>query len=200
MTMPVMEPDLDAQVLRDWAGAIDDGPFSALCWGERIAFDNPESLTLLGAVAAWTERVRLVTTVIVPQLHDPVMLAKADVTYRETLSYKPPTGDGTGPHPRTSRPVVPLRWIYGSVEQVLSFTVAPLALRASASLIAAWAVVPVPPCMPEPSKVTATQFADEARITQSFPYLAEHCRRASCSAWACVCRPYEVCTEFAVPE
>jgi alkanesulfonate monooxygenase SsuD/methylene tetrahydromethanopterin reductase-like flavin-dependent oxidoreductase (luciferase family) len=80
MTMPVMEPDLDAQVLRDWARAIDDGPFSALCWGERIAFDNPESLTLLGAVAAWTDRVRLVTTVIVPQLHDPVMLAKALAT------------------------------------------------------------------------------------------------------------------------
>jgi alkanesulfonate monooxygenase SsuD/methylene tetrahydromethanopterin reductase-like flavin-dependent oxidoreductase (luciferase family) len=51
-----------------------------LCWGERIAFDNPDSLTLLGAVAAWTERVRLVTTVIVPQLHDPVMLAKALAT------------------------------------------------------------------------------------------------------------------------
>src|SRR5271166_1536998 len=80
MTMPVMEPDLDARLLRDWARAIDDGPFSALCWGERIAFDNPDSLTLLGAVAAWTDRVRLVTTVIVPQLHDPVMLAKALAT------------------------------------------------------------------------------------------------------------------------
>ncbi|OBF20904.1 luciferase [Mycobacterium kubicae] len=77
MTMPVMEPDLDAAVLRDWAQAIDEGPFSSLCWGERIAFDNPDSLTLLGALAAWTERVRLVTTVLVPQLHDPVMLAKA---------------------------------------------------------------------------------------------------------------------------
>jgi alkanesulfonate monooxygenase SsuD/methylene tetrahydromethanopterin reductase-like flavin-dependent oxidoreductase (luciferase family) len=80
MTMPVMEPDLDSTVLRDWACATDEGPFSSLCWGERIAFDNPESLTFLGAVAAWTERVRLVTTVIVPQLHDPVMLAKALAT------------------------------------------------------------------------------------------------------------------------
>jgi alkanesulfonate monooxygenase SsuD/methylene tetrahydromethanopterin reductase-like flavin-dependent oxidoreductase (luciferase family) len=80
MTMPVMEPDLDAEVLRDWARAIDDGPFSSLCWGERMAFDNPETLTLLGALAAWTDRVRLVTTVMVPQLHDPVMLAKAGVT------------------------------------------------------------------------------------------------------------------------
>jgi alkanesulfonate monooxygenase SsuD/methylene tetrahydromethanopterin reductase-like flavin-dependent oxidoreductase (luciferase family) len=80
MTMPVMEPDLDAATLRDWARAIDDGPFSALCWGERIAFTNPDSLTLLGALAAWTDRVELVTTVIVPQLHDPVMCAKALAT------------------------------------------------------------------------------------------------------------------------
>ena len=80
MTMPVMEPDLDAGVLRSWARAIDEGPFSSLCWGERIAFDNPDNLTLLGALAAWTDRVRLVTTVIVPQLHDPVMLAKGLAT------------------------------------------------------------------------------------------------------------------------
>jgi len=80
MTMPVMEPGLDAALLRDWARTIDDGPFSSLCWGERMAFDNPETLTLMGALAAWTDRVRLVTTVIVPQLHDPVMLAKALAT------------------------------------------------------------------------------------------------------------------------
>lgn len=78
--MPVMEPDLDAPVLQAWARAIDDGPFSSLCWGERIAFDNPEAITLLGALAAWTDRVRLVTTVIVPQLHDAVMLAKSLAT------------------------------------------------------------------------------------------------------------------------
>lgn len=80
MTMPVMEPDLDASVLKTWARTVDEGPFSALAWGERIAFGNPDSLTLLGALAAWTTRVRLVTTVIVPQLHDPVLLAKALAT------------------------------------------------------------------------------------------------------------------------
>jgi len=76
MTMPIMEPDLDAATLEAWAKLIDSGPFSSLCWGERIAFDNPECLTLMGALCAWTDRVRLVTTVVVPQLHDPVMLAK----------------------------------------------------------------------------------------------------------------------------
>jgi len=80
MTMPVMEPDLDAALLKTWARTIDEGPFSALAWGERIAFTNPDSLTLLGALAAWTDRVELVTTVIVPQLHDPVMCAKALAT------------------------------------------------------------------------------------------------------------------------
>ena len=78
--MPVMEPDLDASVLRRWAQAIDSGPFSSLCWGERIAFGNPEALTLLGAFAAWTQRVPLITTVVVPQLHDPVLLAKSLAT------------------------------------------------------------------------------------------------------------------------
>jgi alkanesulfonate monooxygenase SsuD/methylene tetrahydromethanopterin reductase-like flavin-dependent oxidoreductase (luciferase family) len=76
MTLPVMEPNLDAATLKAWAKVIDGGPFSSLCWGERIAFDNPEALTLLGALATWTDQVRLVTTVVVPQLHDPVMLAK----------------------------------------------------------------------------------------------------------------------------
>ncbi|MGI9124864.1 MAG: LLM class flavin-dependent oxidoreductase [Mycobacterium sp.] len=80
MSMPVMEPDLDSGVLRQWAKEIDEGPFSSLCWGERIAFNNPDSLTLLGALAAWTDRVPLITTVVVPQLHDPVLLAKSQAT------------------------------------------------------------------------------------------------------------------------
>jgi alkanesulfonate monooxygenase SsuD/methylene tetrahydromethanopterin reductase-like flavin-dependent oxidoreductase (luciferase family) len=80
MTLPVMEPNLDAATLTSWAWLIDGGPFASLCWGERIAFENPDSLTLLGSMAALTDRVRLVTTVIVPQLHDPVMLAKALAT------------------------------------------------------------------------------------------------------------------------
>jgi len=80
MTLPVMEPDVDANILKRWAQTIDEGPFSSLCWGERIAFANPDSLTLLGALSGWTERVPLVATVVVPQLHNPVMLAKALAT------------------------------------------------------------------------------------------------------------------------
>ena len=82
MTLPVMEPDLWEQpdTLERWARAIDAGPYASLCFGERMAFDNPETMTLLGAVSAWTTRVRLVTTVVVPQLHRPLPLAKALAT------------------------------------------------------------------------------------------------------------------------
>lgn len=80
MTLPVMEPDLDAATLESWSRLVDDGPFSSLCFGERMAFDNPDALTLLGAVSAWTRRVRIATTVLVPQLHHPVQLAKAIAT------------------------------------------------------------------------------------------------------------------------
>jgi alkanesulfonate monooxygenase SsuD/methylene tetrahydromethanopterin reductase-like flavin-dependent oxidoreductase (luciferase family) len=96
MTLPVMEPDLDAEVLKAWARFVDDGPFSSLCWGERIAFGNPDSLTLLGAMSAWTDRVRLVTTVIVPQLHDPVMLAKALATADMLSNGRLTVGIGVG--------------------------------------------------------------------------------------------------------
>ncbi|GAC67517.1 LLM class flavin-dependent oxidoreductase [Gordonia soli] len=96
MTMPVMEPDLDAEILRSWATTIDSGPFSSLCWGERIAFDNPECLTFLGAAAAWTERVRLVMTVVVPQLHDPVMLAKSLATGDQLSGGRLTVGLGIG--------------------------------------------------------------------------------------------------------
>ncbi|WP_435746359.1 LLM class flavin-dependent oxidoreductase [Nocardioides sp. SYSU DS0663] len=99
MTLPVMEPDLwehGAGTLEAWARAVDDGPFGSLCFGERVAFDNPETLTLLGAVSAWTTGVRLVTTVVVPQLHDPVLLAKALATGDRLCGGRLTVGVGVG--------------------------------------------------------------------------------------------------------
>jgi len=45
MTLPVIEPDLWAaeDTLEQWARAVDEGPWSSLCFGERMAFDNPET-------------------------------------------------------------------------------------------------------------------------------------------------------------
>jgi alkanesulfonate monooxygenase SsuD/methylene tetrahydromethanopterin reductase-like flavin-dependent oxidoreductase (luciferase family) len=98
MTLPVMEPDLWDRdgILEEWARYVDAGPFSSLCFGERMAFDNPESLVLLGAVAAWTSRVEIITTVLVPQLHDPVMLAKALATGDRLTGGRLSVGLGVG--------------------------------------------------------------------------------------------------------
>ncbi len=99
MTLPVMEPDVWARgskTLVEWSRVIDDGPFSSLAFGERMAFDNPETLTMLGAAAAWTRRVRLVTTIVVPQLHDPVMLAKALATGDQLSEGRLTVGVGVG--------------------------------------------------------------------------------------------------------
>ncbi len=76
MTLPVMEPGQRRDTWQRWVRAVDEGPFSSLAFGERMAFGNPELMALLGACAAWTSRVRLSTTVIVAPLHDPVWLAK----------------------------------------------------------------------------------------------------------------------------
>ena len=98
MTLPVMEPDLwdRDDTLEQWSRLVDDGPFASLCFGERMAFDNPDTLVLLGAVAAWTSRVRLVTTVIVPQLHEPVPLAKALATADRLSGVRLTVGVGVG--------------------------------------------------------------------------------------------------------
>jgi alkanesulfonate monooxygenase SsuD/methylene tetrahydromethanopterin reductase-like flavin-dependent oxidoreductase (luciferase family) len=76
MTLPVMEPGQRRATWERWARAVDEGPFSSLAFGERMAFGNPDVMALLGATAAWTTRVRIATTVIVAPLHDPVWLAK----------------------------------------------------------------------------------------------------------------------------
>jgi len=98
MTLPVMEPDLweSDSTLERWARAVDEGPYSSLCFGERMAFANPDALVLLGACAAWTSRVRLVNTVIVPQLHDPVRLAKSLATADRLAGGRLTVGLGVG--------------------------------------------------------------------------------------------------------
>jgi alkanesulfonate monooxygenase SsuD/methylene tetrahydromethanopterin reductase-like flavin-dependent oxidoreductase (luciferase family) len=76
MTLPVTEPGWSRDVLLRWIERIERGPFASVAMGERIAFPTPDLISLLGACAALTERVRLATTVSVATLHDPVLLAK----------------------------------------------------------------------------------------------------------------------------
>ena len=80
MTLPVMEPDLTRQDLEDWTTRIDAGPWSHIALGERILFHNPEFISTLSAVAAWTKRVEIIATISVLTMHNPILSAKQFAT------------------------------------------------------------------------------------------------------------------------
>lgn len=80
MTLPVMEEGLDRDRIFDWVERIERGPYASLCFGERVSFRNPDAIALMGACAALTRRVRLVTTVLIAPIHSPVLLAKQCAT------------------------------------------------------------------------------------------------------------------------
>lgn len=80
MNLPVMVPGLTRQLVRQWCRAIDAGPYSSIAAGERLAFPNPEIMVTLSMAAAWTERVQVAFHVLVPPMHDAVLLAKQVAT------------------------------------------------------------------------------------------------------------------------
>ena len=80
MTLPVMEPDLTRKDLEKWAKKIDTGPWSHIALGERILFPNPEFISTLSAVSAWTNRVEIIATVSILTMHNPILSAKQFAT------------------------------------------------------------------------------------------------------------------------
>lgn len=96
MTLPVTEPGWTREILLEWTKRIEEGPYSSLALGERICFPNPELMTTLGACAVLTERVQLVTTVLILSMHDPVLTAKQLATADVLSGGRLTVGVGTG--------------------------------------------------------------------------------------------------------
>lgn len=80
MTLPTMVPGLDRATILEWCRLIDDGPFATLAAGERITYHNQEMFTMLSVAAAVTERVRIMSTVVVLPAHPAVEIAKRAAT------------------------------------------------------------------------------------------------------------------------
>jgi len=80
MTLPSMAGGLDRPTLLEWCRRIDEGPFSTLAVGERIAYPNVELFTTLAAAAAVTERVRLMSTIVVLPAHPAIEVATMAAT------------------------------------------------------------------------------------------------------------------------
>lgn len=76
LAIPQMARGLDRERVIGWCVAADKGPFSSISAGERITFRNLEGITLCAAAAVATERVRVMTNVIVLPWHEPALIAK----------------------------------------------------------------------------------------------------------------------------
>jgi alkanesulfonate monooxygenase SsuD/methylene tetrahydromethanopterin reductase-like flavin-dependent oxidoreductase (luciferase family) len=96
LAFPQMTPDLDRDRVRAWCRAVDEGPFSSLSAGERIAFDNLDAFSLCTAAAALTDRVRVLFNVVVAPWHHPAMLAKQLLSIDAVAGGRVEVGLGVG--------------------------------------------------------------------------------------------------------
>ena len=76
MNLPAMVPDIDRQALLAWCRGIDEGPWSSLAVGERINFPNLAAMPTLATAAALTERVSIMSYVLIMPMHNEVNRAK----------------------------------------------------------------------------------------------------------------------------
>ena len=83
--LPTTLPNVDRELLLPWARKVDEGPFSSLGVIDRLVYLNYEALMALAAAAAVTNRVRLMTAVLLAPLRNTGVLAKQAATI-DTLS------------------------------------------------------------------------------------------------------------------
>lgn len=73
-------PGTPGSALTEWATRADGGPFTSLGVIDRVAYDAHEPFSTLAAAAAVTERVRLVTMVVIAPLRTTAILANEAAT------------------------------------------------------------------------------------------------------------------------
>src|SRR5262249_14301517 len=74
--LPGTIPGVQGSLILDWARRADAGPFASLSALDRLVYPNYESLIMLTAAAAVTQRVRLMTSVLLAPLRNTAVLAK----------------------------------------------------------------------------------------------------------------------------
>lgn len=74
--LPATIPNAPPELILDWAGEADAGPFSSLGIIDRLVYTNYEPLVTLAAAAGATQRIKLMTSILIAPLRNAGMLAK----------------------------------------------------------------------------------------------------------------------------
>ena len=80
MGLPNGIPGTPGSAIAEWAARAEQGPFTSLGVIDRVAYDAHEPFASLATAAAVTERVRLVTMVVIAPLRTTAVLAKEAAT------------------------------------------------------------------------------------------------------------------------
>lgn len=94
--LPNPVPGTPGETLVEWARKAEAAGFSSLATIDRIAYPSFESLVTLAAAAAVTERVGLVTNVLLAPTRNPVLLAKVAASVDQLSSGRLTLGLGVG--------------------------------------------------------------------------------------------------------
>jgi alkanesulfonate monooxygenase SsuD/methylene tetrahydromethanopterin reductase-like flavin-dependent oxidoreductase (luciferase family) len=94
---PVLE--VPGRLLVDWARRAEERGFSSVATIDRIAYSSYDSLTTLTAAAAVTDRIGLLTNVLLEPLYNPVLLAKVTASLDQLSGGRLTLGLGVGARP-----------------------------------------------------------------------------------------------------
>jgi alkanesulfonate monooxygenase SsuD/methylene tetrahydromethanopterin reductase-like flavin-dependent oxidoreductase (luciferase family) len=94
--LPNAVPGTDGALLVEWAGRAEAGPFTSLGVVDRLRYNSHEPLTTLAAAAAVTERIGLVTMVVIGPLRNAGVLAKETATIQAVSGGRLVLGLGVG--------------------------------------------------------------------------------------------------------
>jgi alkanesulfonate monooxygenase SsuD/methylene tetrahydromethanopterin reductase-like flavin-dependent oxidoreductase (luciferase family) len=78
--LPVTIPGAKPDVAVEWARTADAGPFSSLGIIDRLVYTNYDPLISLAVAAGATQRIRLMTTILISPIHNATILAKQVAT------------------------------------------------------------------------------------------------------------------------
>jgi alkanesulfonate monooxygenase SsuD/methylene tetrahydromethanopterin reductase-like flavin-dependent oxidoreductase (luciferase family) len=91
--------DVPGRLLVDWARRAEDRGFSSLATIDRFAYPSYDSLTALTAAAAVTDRIGLLTNILLEPAYSPVLLARVTASLDQVSEGRFTLGLGVGGRP-----------------------------------------------------------------------------------------------------